>query len=89
MVLALDSVHGAAEAGGEVVLVQVVLYRHPEDSVEEVLVLEGEGGRGGATVVHDCPDSFPDYEIVDVVFEVVLVGVELFHQSLDVLLSTV
>ena len=79
----------AAEAGGEVVLVQVVLDRHPEDSVEEVLVLEGEGGGASGAVVHDCPDGLPDYEVVDVVFEVVLVGVELFHQSLDVLLSTV
>lgn len=79
MVPTLDSVHGAAKAGGEVVLVQVVLDRHPEDCVEEVLILEGEGGGGGGGVVHDRPDGLPDYEVVHVVFEVVLVGVELFH----------
>ena len=83
MVSPLFLVHfGRADTVDEVLLSQVLLYHHSENFVVNLLLLRREERTVNVGIVHQGLDGSSTYKVIHVVFEIMLICVELFHCGL-------
>lgn len=83
MVSSLFLVHlGRTEAVNEILVSQVPLYHHSENFVVNLLLFSREERGVTVGIVHQGLDGPSTYEVIDVVFEVILVCIELFNSGL-------